>query len=111
MGSTAQVREALSRFFPELSFQRFANQATNSKELRSSVRDTLQFWKPFKLVGPRAPYIFQGIREGDGWTMDIKFDDTDSVDLLHLSFYGNIGQAEATFGALLEEYQWELEIY
>jgi hypothetical protein len=111
LGSAAQVREALFRFFPDLKFSHFANPATNAKELRSFVRDRLQFLMPFKLVGPKAPFMFQGIRDGDGWAMDITFDDAESIDIVYISFYGKFAIAEPSFDALLKAHRWKLKVY
>jgi len=111
LGSGEQVREALMRFFPELTFSRFANPATNTKELRSFVKDTLQFLMPFKLVGPKAPFIFQGIREGDGWSMDITFDDAEIIPIVYISFYGTFDKAEPAFDALCKAYSWKVKVY
>ena len=111
LGSGEQVREALMRFFPELTFSRFANPATNTKELRSFVKDTLQFLMTFKLVGPKAPFMFQGIREGDGWSMDITFDDAEIIPIVYISFYGTFDKAEPAFDALCKAYSWKVKVY
>ena len=111
LGSAVQVRERLAISFPEMTFSRFANSATNAKELRSLVRDTFQFLMPFKLVGPKAPFMFQGIREGNGWAMGVTFDDAASVGIVYISFYGKFDQAEAAFDALCEAHLWTLKVY
>lgn len=99
------------RFFPELTFSHFANPATNTKELRSFVKDTLQFLMTFKLVGPKAPFMFQGIREGDGWSMDITFDDAEIIPIVYISFYGTFDKAEPAFDALCKAYSWKVKVY
>jgi hypothetical protein len=111
LGTATEVREALSSFFPELKFSRFANPAVNQKELRSFVRDTLKFLMPFKLVGPKAPFMFQGIRDGDGWSMDVSFDDAEVVGVVYISFYGKFDKAENAFDALFKAYPWKLRVY
>lgn len=111
LGSGEQVRQTLIRFFPELTFSRFANPATNTKELRSFVKDTLKFLMPFKLVGPKAPLMFQGIHEGDGWSMDITFDDAEIIPIVYISFYGKLDKAALAFDELCKAYSWKVKVY
>jgi hypothetical protein len=112
LGSAAVVREAFLQFFPGIKFTRCPNTIPDESQLRNFAAKLLPPWIRVELrQGPQAPFFYQGDLKGDGWSMLLEFDDSESVSEVTISFYGSrFDQSEKQFDALFTVYPWELKL-
>jgi hypothetical protein len=110
LGNAADVRAALERHFPGVKIVRYENNFDKAA-LKSFAKTLLQSWMPVKLIGPSSPFAFNGDFEGSGWSMQVEFDDADSIPIAYVSFYGNFDAAQPNFDALFATVPWKLKVY
>lgn len=110
LGNAADVRAALERYFPGIKFVRYENNFDKTA-LKGFASSLLPSWMTVQLVGPSAPFAFQGDFEVGGGAMEVQFDDADAIPIAYVSFYGNFDTALANFDALFATFPWKLKVY